>query len=308
MCCFVAVSCSLFSCSSDVYNEKENSQSKLITDLERINQELLSTLPSETKGWNNWNQEEKMKVVCADLVGAWAGANKGLSFGVKVGIGIGAPHLVGGGFCALGALVGGAWSSWMAAPTRSVEYDNFEEIQNTCKVIVAEDFSINRNAVIIKNENANNKINVSPDLLAETKLDERSLSIAEMHNIVLSTLDGSVTLDKTMIDISEENLKNDILNNKEFMDTCRAVGVRVQSGDFGTDDDLSAKIIFLFNRIVEDYASKTDDVAFIIGKYMEVIQGTTELTNDQKEIIKCGLATGLYSANYWENRYNEIVK
>ncbi len=311
MSCSVVMSCFLFSCSNDVYNEKKNekiTQSKLITDLEKINQELLSTVPAKTRGWSRWNNEEKMKVVFADLVGAWQGGKAGLIYGAKAGLGIGAPHLVGGGFCALGALVGGAWGSWMVAPTRAVAYDDFERIQHSCKIIVAEDFSINSDAVIMAKENTYDKINVSPELLAETKLDERSLGIAKMHNLVLSTLDGSVVLDETKLDTSENNLKNRILDNREFIDTCKVIGEMAQRGEFDMSDDLSAKIIFLFNKVIEDYASKTDDVAFIIGKYMEVIQNTTELTEDQKESIKCGLATGLYSSNYWENRYNEIER
>lgn len=52
--------------------------------------------------------------------------------------------------------------------------------------------------------------------------------------------------------------------------------------------------------INEKVTSETDDIAFVIGKYMEVIEISTELTEEQKESIKCGLATGLYSSNYWE--------
>ena len=47
-------------------------------------------------------------------------------------------------------------------------------------------------------------------------------------------------------------------------------------------------------------------VVIIIGKYMEVIDTSFELTDDQKESIKYGLATALYSSNYWEKRYDEL--
>lgn len=138
----LAISCFLFSCSNDIYyeNEKTN-QSKVIVDLENLNNELLSTVTPSTRGWSRWNKQEKMKVVSADLFGAWNGAKAGLFYGAKAGIGIGAPHLVGGGFCALGALVGGAYSSWMAAPTRANNND-FDKIQSTCRVIVTGDLKI----------------------------------------------------------------------------------------------------------------------------------------------------------------------
>lgn len=298
MYCLAVVSCFLFSCSNEISRDKEEaSHTKIIVDLEKVNKEILSTMPPETRGWSS---DEKAKVVCADLTGAWGGAKAGLSLGLKVGVGIGAPHLVGGGFCALGALVGGAFSSWMQAPARAAASDDFLKIQDACRVIVAEkDFTINEDAVIIKEKNAINKINISPKILEKTRLDEKSLRIAKMHNIVLSTLDGSIVLAEPST-TEEEEVKEFILNNREFMDTCKDIGISVQKGECNFSDALSTKIITLFNEIVERYSSETDDIAFVIGKYMEVIEISTELTEEQKESIKCGLATGLYSSNYWE--------
>lgn len=67
----------------------------------------------------------------------------------KLGIAIGSPHLVGGGCSALGALIGGAFASWMAAPTRLAS-DDFEKIQETCRIIVNNDLTLNENAIILK--------------------------------------------------------------------------------------------------------------------------------------------------------------
>lgn len=308
ICSLLTVTCFLYSCSNEAYVEKIE-EANVIKDLEKVNKELLSTSQPTSRGWSKWNKEERAKVVCADLIGAWKGAKVGLSYGLKTGVAIGAPHLVGGGFCALGALVGGAFSSWMAAPTRAVVCDDFQKIQNTCKVIVAEDFTINENVITKNNEYVDNKINISPALIEKTGLDEKSLCIAKMHNIVLSALDGSITIDDTTSTVSEaESIKNSILNDMEFMDTCRTIGLRIQNGELDLTDELSAKVINLFNEVMEYYASKTDDVAFIIGKYMEIIEKSVELTSEQKESIKCGLATGLYSSNYWENIYNENKK
>ena len=91
-----------------------------------------------------------------------------------------------------------------------------------------------------------------------------------------------------------------MLNSQEFMDSCRVVGIRAQHFELSSDDDLTAKIIILFNKVLEDYASKIDDVAFIIGKYMELIDSSIELTDEQKDSVRYGLATALYSSNYWK--------
>lgn len=295
-------------CSNDsnIENESGEYQPKIIIELERINKELLSTAPQGTKGWSNWNHEQKTKVILADLGGACGGAKSGLHFGLKAGLGIGAPHLVGGGFCALGALVGGAYASWMAAPTVAAN-DDLLKIQRVCKVIVKDDMSFNENSVILRSDDANDKINVSPILLKESKLDSTSLNVAQMHNIVLSTLDGSISLKDYLEDEhGETKYIDDMLNSQEFLDSCRIAGIRAQDLNVCSSNDLTAKIISLFNKVLEDYASKTDDVAFIIGKYMEVIESSFELTDDQKESIRFGLATALYSSNYWEKRYDEL--
>lgn len=229
--------------------------------------------------------------------------------GAKIGIGIGASHLVGAVFCALGALVGGGWSSWMAAPTNKVKdaNDDFPMFQEVCKSIVTENISINEGVIVIKDKNTYDKINISSDILNKTKLSDNSLKVAKMHNIALSSLDVSVELKQTTLNISEETkLKDAIMNSKEFMDSCKVVGIRAQSCQLSHTDDITAKVISLFNRVVKEYSSKTDDMAIIIEKYMEIINSSTELTKEQKEIVEYGLATGLYSSNYWDYRFQEL--
>lgn len=249
----ITISCIMQSCSNDsnIGIGLEDCQPKIIIELERINEELLSTVPRGTRGWSNWNNEEKMKVIVSDLVGACGGARSGFLFGVKAGLGIGAPHLVGGGFCALGALVGGAYGSWMAAPTRAAN-DDLLKIQSVCRVIVNDDMSINENSVILRSDDANNKINISPLLLKESRLDSTSLNVAQMHNIVLSTLDGSISLKDSLKDEhGEAKYVENMLNSQEFIDSCRIAGIRAQDLNVSSCDDLTAKIISLFNKVLE---------------------------------------------------------
>lgn len=306
--CTIAVSCLFLSCENDVNYETKGNNVKVVADLEKVNQNLRSSVFLNAKTRGSWSKETKIKVIGADLVGAWQGAKAGLSFGVKAGLGIGSPHLVGGGFCALGAVVGGAWSSWMAAPTMAVT-ESFEKIPQTCKLTSKGDLSINKEAIVVNDIKAIDKTNIPQAILEETKLDENSLRIAEMHNIILLSLDGSITLDETAQDMSEmDELKNKLLDSKEFMDSCKMVGLRSQDWKLETSDDVTAKIISLFNEVLAESSSKTEDIAVIIGKYMEVINDSEELTKEQKESIKCGLATGLYSSKYWEDVYVEPTK
>ena len=72
-------------------------------------------------------------------------------------------------------------------------------------------------------------------------------------------------------------------------------------GHLPTSDTMLSKVMELFNQVLEGYAFKIDDVAFIIGKYVDVIEESDELTTEQKQCIKSGLATALYSFKYWES-------
>lgn len=311
VCCFAVFSVLLSSCSTNVNDEgvdNINVSSKIISEIEKVNAEIAANYSQDSRGWNKWNREEKIKVVCADAVGAVAGAKAGFRIGFGIGLATGTPHLTGGGFCALGALVGGAWASWMQAPTRA-SVDGFQKLQGVCKLIVSDSLTVNDNALILKDENSNQKIKLANALIARTKLDEKYLRIARMHNIVLSTLDGSITLDESKVsDTTVGSLKDLVFNNKALMDSSKAIGERKQIAEYSITIDPTEKIMNLFQQIVLQCASNPDDVAFIISRYMDKIDSSSELKEEQKESLKYGLATALYSSNYWEMRYNTEIK
>lgn len=52
----------------------------------------------------------------------------------------------------------------------------------------------------------------------------------------------------------------------------------------------------------ERYSVESSDVAFVIGRYNEVIDTTKELTDEEKVNIKASFATALYSSKYWDEK------
>ncbi len=247
-------------------------------------------------------------MVSADVTGAWAGGKIGGKIGGVVGTGLGSP-ITGGVFGAfIGAVVGGAYNSWLASPgTRAaINEDDFYSIGQACKIVVNDDFSINEKTIIVNNPTIYRKLDVDSSLLIMSRLDEKFLTVGRMHNIMLSVMDGSVVLNADEQKTSD--IKEAIFNSKELMDSCKVIGTDASINNLTASDPLLSKVMELFNTVMEEYVSESDDVAFIISKYVEVIDKSEDLTDEQKTSIKSGLATALYSFEYWESEFDESAK
>lgn len=314
-CMLLIIVAVLSSCSKELINESSSSKvynTQVIKDLQNVNIELTtSTAPAETRGWRRWSLKQRMNVVTADIGGAWGGGKIGGRIGGWVGMGCGSP-ITGCVFgAAVGAIVGGAYGSWLASPgTRAITNSNNSiSIEKACKILINDDMSINENSIKTTATTLNNKIDVDKELLVESKLDDSSLNIGKVHNLILSVMDGTIILqnkDETQTDSS--NIKEALFNSKNLIDSCKAVGTEASIGHFSTSDAMLSKVMELFNQVLEEYATETDDVAFIIGKYVDVIDNSNELTSEQKKCIKSGLSTALYSSKYWESTSEEAIK
>ena len=150
------------------------------------------------------------------------------------------------------------------------------------------------------------KLDVDSSLLIMSRLDEKFLTVGRMHNIMLSVMDGSVVLNADEQKTSD--IKEAIFNSKELMDSCKVIGTDASINNLTASDPLLSKVMELFNTVMEEYVSESDDVAFIISKYVEVIDKSEDLTDEQKTSIKSGLATALYSFEYWESEFDESAK
>jgi hypothetical protein len=310
-CLFLTIAIMLVSCSNGNTYEIQSSKvenAQVITDLKNVNSELLSTVPSGTR----WTNKQRLAVVTADIGGAWGGGRIGFRAGGSIGTVIGNP-LTGAVFGAfLGGVIGGAYASWLAAPDEMVStIDDSQSIEKVCMSIINDDMSINESAInriaIRAVESTTiNKLDVEEELIIESNLDENSVNIGKTHNIILSVMDGSVTLQNEEQALSDSsNLKEALFNSENFIDSCKEVAADASVGHLSTSDTMLSKVMELFNQVLEGYVSKTDDVAFIIGKYVDVIEESNELTTEQKQCIKSGFATALYSFKYWESTFEE---
>lgn len=307
------------SCSHEDINDIQRSKvedTEVIKALEHVNAELLASAPLGTRGWTT---KEKLQVVGADVSGAVGGGRAGAWAGAKIGTTLGNP-ITGGVFgAAIGAIIGGAYNSWLHSPYIMVideakREKDFKRISYSCRLLLNDDLSVNENLFgsvspslkrkmkLLGNKlkSTDNKLNVSQELIDQSKLDENSLIVGEMHNVMLSTLDGTAEIRSDIEMEDESELKRELFNSKELMEGCRNIK---SNSDNLTSDEMLNKVMELFNQVLQEYPSKVDDVAFIIGKYIEVIENSTELTEDQKRHIKYGLSTALYSSIYWEQEF-----
>lgn len=295
----------LYSCSeeSQVVNTASNTQAQVLIDLYNVNQEICKDVPKSTRGWSQWTTKQRMAVVAADVGGAWKGGKYGAQIGSKVGLLAGSP-ITGGVFGAvLGGMVTGSVSSWMAAPETRALSNRDIPLEKVCTQLLNEDLSLKESALIPIDAVSSLKLNLDKHIIEASKLDSLSLNVGKVHNAILSVMDGSVTLKETPQEANSSSIRSALLNDSLFIQDCKISGIAVTLGEVDTNDALLDGVRNLFNQVLEKYSSNTSDVAFIIGKYIEVIEASNELTEEQKRIIKIGLSTALYSSSYWDKTY-----
>ena len=305
----VVVIAVMASCSNESnfgYQTSKEPNTNVVKDLENVNTELLSKLPVGTRG-TKWNFKQTASVITTDLGGAWKGVKWGGDVGRKIGLCMGNPAV---GFFAgamLGGVVVGSFSSWLVSPDAwFVKAPNdFERIKDFCTKLTDDQMNFKNEIVgfTIVDSTAKTNIDMIEELIAQSKLDRRSLNIGRAHNIMLSAMDGSVIINEKKRNInSNSKIKKAILDSKEFVDGCKSIAMNINSEQVLNDDPVLNKVMDLFSHIIEEYPSEVNDVAFLVGKYVEIIDRTNELSSEQKECIKSGLATALYSAQYWQSK------
>lgn len=88
--------------------------------------------------------------------------------------------------------------------------------------------------------------------------------------------------------------------NQELMNDTAKVQTRSWGQGDGNDSNVD-KILELFEDVLKQYPEESKDVAFVIGKYTEIIDQSDELTEEEKMVLKSTFATALCSSKYWED-------
>ena len=311
---FVFALCAMFtitlleSCSTDGTVDLAESKSCLKNDyidrLKSFNDSIVSTRPT-TRGWS---KKQWVNVVIADVSGAWAGGKAGAWIGGKVGTFMGNPATGTVFGAALGAIAVGGFNSWRSSPNYVVSSseDSFDKILENTDIIFHDNNNINLDNVVCLSENAKGKIDLNPQVLSKVTLSPEQLNIGKAHNILLSSLDGSVEIKNNDV-ISKKyrkaigdrdsicELKKSILESEDF----KALG-NLKISKNSADSKLEHALL-LFEEVFDEYVSDNTDMVYIINKYKSVLSSAEELNEEEKNLIFGALATALYSFNYWNS-------
>ena len=249
-----------------------------------------------------------LAVVSADLAGACVGGESGAEIGATVGAFFGNP-ITGGVFGAfIGAVGYGAFSSWLASPSSSSPSSGDFDLDEIDTAIIIEAYS----QYCLGEENSldlifdefgdlRSQIIVDSAILDMVNLDDDALNVGYHHNVILSALEGNLDIDtqtETIVDEDQRTLEEHILYSEEMKSLFDELSLNNESITSG-QDSLPDIVINMYSDLICNYASECMDMVFIINKYSDCINNSDELTDEEKTSLNIGLATSLYSYNYW---------
>lgn len=206
----------------------------------------------------------------------------------------------------------GAFSSWLASPSSSPTSSGGFDLDEIDTSIIIESYS----QYCLRDENSldllfaefydlQSQIIVDSTVLEMVNLDDDALSVGYQHNVLLSALEGNLDVDNevtAMVDEGQRTIEEQILYSDEMKNLFDELYLNNESIT-SCQDSLPDIIINMYGDLICNYASEYMDIVFIINKYSECINNSYELTDEEKTALNIGLATSLYSYNYWMSEY-----
>lgn len=264
---------------------------RLINDLQDLNEQLMAERSMmETRGrFTDWIK--KNKVTIADVVGAVAG-----SF-LPTG-----PVTTSFVAAAASALAGGEWdNSYLGylnlGGTRAGDFDEISDFQARTEAAYK---YVDSNKDSLLNDNP--IVDVNLDLPA--KYAEMSIEVGRIHNLVLDVLNNEeIDLESYEYELTDEEI--DAFRSKEFVEEFNRLMPYFANMDYSFVDSTKVEyvVIMKFAELYEQYSYESEDVEFIINKYIEFLENDSTLTDDEKGTIYTGFAVAAYSNDYWNKTY-----
>lgn len=265
--------------------KNETRLSTLVDNLQALNDSLLYIQNPDTKGI--WKRILRFCAIAgADAAGAYEVGKIGAAVGSLAG-----PEgaIIGAG---IGGLIGGAGASYAVYCSTKA---NTEILHPQ---VVASAYIALRESNIDLSKHCLNQIKIK---LPESK---RTLQeIGAKHNIVLNKL-----LNQEFSSYSETDvltpMEVKIIKSKEFetgyYSILESYVVNGHGTYVGDDGSIGNKVMKLYLEILNRYPNKVNDIEFISNKYIELISKSSELSEEEKDLLYSALCVSVYSFEYWE--------
>lgn len=241
-----------------------------------------------TRGAPRW-LKSFCKVVCADISGARSGAYVGTLVGGAAGTSV-------------GACVGAAFFSLLAGLN---EFGSAEPSPQT----FASGAPISSNQLLVEYAYATTISNPSLlDQVSTIELDipvaysTSSTQIGKTHNAILDLCNENEYAANYIQDITgvPTDAEISVIHSQLFIDKMNMVAA---TGDFTVrdSDETGAYVIDLFMDVVEQCATCTQDIKYIINQYSSIIENSNVLTPVEKQQVYDALTVAAYSCEYWQS-------
>lgn len=250
--------------------------------------------------------KKKNIIIAADVVGALNGGFRGYDLGGKIGTAFG--HPVSGRI--IGTVVGGAaigaFYSWRAKQMLENKFIRNEEdkyldfAHNTDKVLT-EDLDVNWMQVKYKDQTTKNKVCPSSSIKSKLNLQEDNLKIGEMHNIMLGSEDGYLSIGTTPTtrgyDLDTDNDDDELYPERNRFMADYNQRLLFEQVEQQEEDASTNSFIDLFCEAINN--ASQDDLIYIVNSYIDMVNNSDKLNDDVKTCYLNAFAVGFYSCYYW---------
>lgn len=257
-----------------------------------FNDSLLNVRNSERTRVNAGRILDRMVIVSSDVLGAYELGRIGFHVGKFFG---GQTALAG---ATIGGLIGGVSASYAAC--RSLRWTGSSGIKLEPKIAVAAYLPLLQDSMDVKQAYPKRiTLKLPADKASLQDMGARhNLVLANMMNGNLSTssLEAYLTKDELYVINSDEYKKAYDLTTARIEQACLNQCVIESSGD-----DVADLLMNLFYQVLEAYPENSDDVEFILNKYIEAVSASEEIPDTDKDIIFSALSVAASSYEFWEN-------
>lgn len=265
-------------------------EDSLLIDLQNLNDSLINSMPKidgrglrEFREWSNI-----IAVALADIKGATYGAEQGAKIGGIIG-------------AIIGAII-------MSAACSSLAMIDIELSRATIVPFSQNQIELAYVSAISAPDIEQNKLLECSEIKLNIPTEYNHINdIGLYHNLTLKALEDA-DLKNIQLEDGLRQEEIDVLHSDEFINRFKYVteNPNIYKLDYMLENSTKEeRIVQLFIQVYNEYTTNTEDVAYVINKYIDIIEQDNQITTTEKEVVYSALSTAVYSSNYWQNKINE---